>query len=107
LTRLQAGKLITLVPRPGRASTNLDPSVDAVTESLMQDVVDNDFFAQTVLAVVHRLRFIERFDKVAVLDKGILVEFDTPAALLGRKSVLSEMSRAGNGAEAVLSSNSV
>jgi ATP-binding cassette subfamily C (CFTR/MRP) protein 1 len=72
--------------------------VDDVTESVMQDVIDNDFRPQTVLAVVHRLRFIERFDKVAVLDKGVVVEFDSPAALLGRKSVLAEMCQARHGA---------
>ncbi|KAJ4349627.1 uncharacterized protein N0V89_008243 [Didymosphaeria variabile] len=72
-------------------------SVDDATEAVMQDVVDNDFSAQTVLAVVHRLRFIERFDKVAVLDKGVLIEFDKPSTLLAKKSVLADMYQAGYG----------
>ena len=61
----------------------------------MQDVVDSDFSAQTVLAVIHRLRYIERFDKVAVLDGGVLVEFDKPSTLLARKSLLADMYKAG------------
>lgn len=72
----------------------------------MQDVVDNDFSTQTVLSVVHRLRFIERFDKVAVLDKGILIEYDSPGALLGRNSVLAEMYQAGFVAREVLTTGS-
>ncbi|KAF1976918.1 ABC transporter [Bimuria novae-zelandiae CBS 107.79] len=70
-------------------------SVDAVTESVMQDIVDTEFSTQTVLVVVHRLRYIERFDKVAVLERGVLVDFDTPNALLGKASLLAEMYRAG------------
>ncbi|ORY16438.1 ABC transporter [Clohesyomyces aquaticus] len=70
-------------------------SVDAVTESVMQDVVDSDFSRQTVLAVVHRLRYIERFDKVAVLDAGVLVEFDKPGTLLAETSLLAAMYKAG------------
>lgn len=63
----------------------------------MQDVVDTEFSAKTVLAVIHRLKYIDRFDKVAVMDQGVLVEFDTPTALLGRDSILAEMYRAGSG----------
>ncbi|RYP65399.1 hypothetical protein DL771_008344 [Monosporascus sp. 5C6A] len=70
-------------------------SVDALTESMMQDVVDSDVSTQTVLAVVHRLRYIERFDKVAVLDGGVLVEFDTPSTLLTGTSLLADMYKAG------------
>lgn len=88
----------------GSVFVNFVSSVDALTESVMQEVVENDFSAQTVLAVVHRLRYIERFDKVAVLDKGILKEFDSPSVLLGRDSILAEMYRAGNAAEEALPS---
>jgi ABC-type multidrug transport system fused ATPase/permease subunit len=61
----------------------------------MQDVVENEFSSQTVLAVVHRLRYIDRFDKVAVLEGGVLVEFDKPGTLLGRPSLLADMCKAG------------
>ncbi|RYP65462.1 hypothetical protein DL770_008992 [Monosporascus sp. CRB-9-2] len=70
-------------------------SVDALTESVMQDVIDSDFSTQTVLAVVHRLRYIERFDKVAVLDGGVLVEFEKPSTLLAGTSLLADMYKAG------------
>lgn len=52
----------------------------------MQDIIDTTFKDCTVLAVMHRLTHITRYDKVAVLDNGHLVEFDTPGTLLSRKS---------------------
>jgi len=61
----------------------------------MQDVIETEFSIQTILAVVHRLRYITRFDKVAVLRGGRLVEYDTPDALLARPSILADMYKAG------------
>ncbi|KAH8805144.1 ABC multidrug transporter [Xylogone sp. PMI_703] len=57
-------------------------SVDSKTEELMQRVIREFFFSQTIIAVAHRLDTILDFDKVAVLDNGELVEFDSPYALL-------------------------
>lgn len=70
-------------------------SVDSATEAIMQDVIQSDFAAQTVVAVVHRLGHIRRFDKIAVLQRGRLAEFDTPDALLARDSLLASMYKAG------------
>ena len=52
----------------------------------MQDIIDTTFKDCTVLAVMHRLTHITQYDKVALLDNGHLVEFDTPGTLLCRKS---------------------
>ncbi|ATY62911.1 multidrug resistance-associated [Cordyceps militaris] len=71
-------------------------SVDHKTEEIMQQVLETEFAGKTVLSVVHRLGYIERYDKVAVLQKGELMEFDTPATLLAQSSsMLSAMKRAG------------
>lgn len=61
-------------------------SVDAETEAIMQDIVDRIFRDCTVLAVMHRLTHVTRYDKVALLDGGHLVEFDAPEKLLNRDS---------------------
>ncbi|KAJ9151149.1 putative Multidrug resistance-associated protein [Pleurostoma richardsiae] len=58
-------------------------NVDAKTEAIMQDIIEREFAGQTVISVVHRLRYIDRFDRVALLKQGSLVEWDSPAALLG------------------------
>lgn len=52
----------------------------------MQAIIEREFAAQTVISVIHRLRYIERFDCVALLKHGRLVEFDSPQELLARPS---------------------
>jgi ATP-binding cassette, subfamily C (CFTR/MRP), member 1 len=61
-------------------------SVDSNTESIMQEIIEKEFSTQTVISVVHRFRYIHRFDRVALLKNGELVEFDSPGSLLDRDS---------------------
>lgn len=60
----------------------------------MQNIIERDFASQTVVSVMHRLRYIERFDRVALLKRGRLVELDTPQALLARPSEFRSFYRA-------------
>lgn len=48
----------------------------------MQRVIREKFSKHTIIAVAHKLDTILDFDKVALLDRGILVEFDNPYDLL-------------------------
>ncbi|KAF5859185.1 hypothetical protein ETB97_003197 [Aspergillus alliaceus] len=57
-------------------------SVDWETETIMQDIFDKEFADQTIIAVCHRFRFIDRFDRVAVIQHGKVVEYDSPTTLL-------------------------
>lgn len=57
----------------------------------MEDIIDTVFKDRTVLAVMHRLTHITRYDKVAFLDDGHLVEFDAPETLLGRDSKFARL----------------
>ncbi|KAK9802300.1 putative ABC transporter [Seiridium cardinale] len=66
-------------------------SVDSDTESIMQDIIDTVFKDCTVLAVMHRLPYITRYDRVALLGKGVLEEFDAPTALLSRESKFADL----------------
>ncbi|CRG91304.1 ABC transporter C family member 3 [Talaromyces islandicus] len=66
-------------------------SVDLSTEGIMHDAIEKDFAGQTVLAVVHRLGYIKRFDKVAFLQDGKLIEYDSPDALLKRDSAFATL----------------
>ncbi|KAK0656433.1 ABC transporter [Cercophora newfieldiana] len=68
-------------------------SVDAQMEAVMQDVIEKEFEDATVISVLHRFTFIERFDRVAVLKQGVLVECDAPRVLLERDSVFAELYR--------------
>lgn len=48
----------------------------------MQRLIRRKFVNHTIIAVAHRIETIMDFDKVAVLDAGRLVEFDSPYNLL-------------------------
>ncbi|KAL6239854.1 P-loop containing nucleoside triphosphate hydrolase protein [Aspergillus navahoensis] len=56
--------------------------VDWETETIMQDIIDREFSQQTVIAVVHRFRFIHWYDRVMVLRQGELAECASAEVLL-------------------------
>lgn len=58
--------------------------MDAETESIMQDIVDTEFQGCTVMAVMHRLRHVARYDKVAFMENGTLLEFGKPGLLMSK-----------------------
>ncbi|KAJ0271195.1 hypothetical protein CBS470a_013231 [Colletotrichum nupharicola] len=66
-------------------------SVDSETEAIMQNIVDSDFRDCTVLAVMHRLKHVTHYDKVALLGDGKLLEFDTPESLISGETQFAEM----------------
>ncbi|KAG9238182.1 ABC multidrug transporter [Amylocarpus encephaloides] len=90
-----------LLRSPRRGVVVLDEatsSVDAETDGLMQRVIRTKFKTQTLIVVAHRLHTILDFDKVAVFDKGVLVEFANPVELLAQGgTVFSELYGDGSG----------
>jgi ABC-type multidrug transport system fused ATPase/permease subunit len=62
-------------------------SVDAATEKAMQEVIDQELSNRTIITIIHRFGYVHRFDRVAVLQGGELVECDTPKALLSKDSI--------------------
>lgn len=57
-------------------------SIDLETDALVQQTVRRAFASATILTIAHRLNTIIDYDRVLVLDAGVVAEFDTPAALL-------------------------
>ncbi|KAL4216728.1 hypothetical protein ACF0H5_024451 [Mactra antiquata] len=57
-------------------------AVDMETDELIQETIRTQFTDCTILAVAHRLNTILDYDRVLVLDKGLIVEFDSPKNLL-------------------------
>ncbi|KAH8927089.1 hypothetical protein BT69DRAFT_1258598 [Atractiella rhizophila] len=67
-------------------------SVDFDTDLKVQDAIRTDFTDSIVLTIAHRLQTVIDYDKIMVLDKGQIVEFDTPDALWKKdRGVFKEM----------------
>lgn len=60
-------------------------NVDFKTDRLIQEVIRTKLNNVTVLTIAHRLDTIVDYDRVMVLDKGRVVEFDKPSVLLNEK----------------------
>ncbi|CAL4094825.1 unnamed protein product, partial [Meganyctiphanes norvegica] len=61
-------------------------AVDMDTDDLIQATIREEFKDSTVLTIAHRLNTIIDNDKVLVLDKGEVREFDSPKVLLADKN---------------------
>ncbi|KAF7277950.1 hypothetical protein GWI33_009066 [Rhynchophorus ferrugineus] len=61
-------------------------AVDLETDDLIQRTIRTEFKSCTVLTIAHRLNTIMDSDRVIVLDKGRIVEFDTPSSLLAQSN---------------------
>ncbi|GJQ88500.1 hypothetical protein Trydic_g10000, partial [Trypoxylus dichotomus] len=61
-------------------------AVDLETDDLIQKTIRTEFNDCTVVTIAHRLNTIMDSDRVIVLDKGRIVEFDSPANLLTNKN---------------------
>lgn len=57
----------------------------------MQDIIDTEFKDTTVLAVMHRLNHVKKYDRVAVLDQGRLVEYGEPGRLTVQESCFAKL----------------
>ena len=56
-------------------------SVDAETDQLVQSTIRSEFSDCTILAVAHRIDTIDDSDRIIVMDKGHVAEFDSPTHL--------------------------
>ncbi|XP_063922990.1 ATP-binding cassette sub-family C member 4-like [Zophobas morio] len=63
-------------------------NVDFETENLISNVINKHFSSCTVIKIAHKLKFVMDCDKVLVLDKGEIVEYDSPKSLLQDKTGL-------------------
>ncbi|KAJ3237858.1 hypothetical protein HDU81_008767 [Chytriomyces hyalinus] len=67
-------------------------SVDESTDANIQTTIRNSFKDATVVTIAHRLKTIIDYDRVLVLERGRIEEFDTPANLLGKPNgIFSKM----------------
>merc|ERR1712217_714935 len=69
-------------------------SIDKHTDSLIQTLIRKHFKSTTVLCIAHRLETILDYDRILVLKRGKIAEFDTPQKLMQNENGLfSQMIR--------------
>lgn len=61
-------------------------AVDVQTDKIIQETIRSEFKDKTILTIAHRLDTIMDSDRVLVLEKGTIKEFDSPANLLNNKN---------------------
>lgn len=73
-------------------------SVDKITDRAMQEIIREEFERYTIIMVSHRLEMVmDFFDRVVVLDKGVVVEEGGPRELVEREgSRFGELWAIGN-----------
>uniref|UniRef100_A0A803Y4N4 Multidrug resistance-associated protein 1 n=1 Tax=Meleagris gallopavo TaxID=9103 RepID=A0A803Y4N4_MELGA len=68
-------------------------AVDLETDNLIQSTIKSQFEECTVLTIAHRLNTIMDYTRVLVLDRGEVVECDSPDNLLQAKGLFYSMAK--------------
>lgn len=63
------------------ATASIDYATDAKIQDTLREVKDS-----TIITIAHRLQTIIDYDKVLVLDKGEVIEYDAPWELLSEET---------------------
>ncbi|KAG0343682.1 Canalicular multispecific organic anion transporter 2 [Podila humilis] len=66
-------------------------AVDVETDDLIQKTIRQEFKDRTILTIAHRIRTVMDSDKILVLEKGQVKEFDAPEVLLARKGLFHSL----------------
>ncbi|KAK1162808.1 multidrug resistance-associated protein 1-like isoform X3 [Acipenser oxyrinchus oxyrinchus] len=68
-------------------------AVDLETDNLIQLTIRSQFEECTVLTIAHRLNTVMDYTRVIVMDKGLIVESDSPSNLIGQRGHFYRMCR--------------
>ncbi|GAA5893134.1 hypothetical protein JCM6882_003894 [Rhodosporidiobolus microsporus] len=60
-------------------------SLDHATDERIQKTIREEMADATILCIAHRLRTIIDYDRILVLDHGVVQEYDTPLALFAKE----------------------
>ena len=66
-------------------------SMDAESETLIQDALSVLLKDKTVMVIAHRMRTVANADKIVVLDNGKVSEMGTPAALMKKGGLYAHL----------------
>lgn len=75
----------------------LQAAVDVETDALLQQTLRSSIFKdRTIITIAHRINTIIDSDRIVVLDRGTVAEFDTPAELLRRGGKFYDLVKEAN-----------
>ncbi|CDH53086.1 abc metal ion [Lichtheimia corymbifera JMRC:FSU:9682] len=60
-------------------------AIDVETDAIIQETIRREFADCTILTIAHRINTVMDSDRILVLDKGHIAEFDTPQQLIDNK----------------------
>ncbi|KAG0046289.1 hypothetical protein BGZ83_008529 [Gryganskiella cystojenkinii] len=63
-------------------------AVDVETDELIQKTIRTEFKDRTILTIAHRIKTVMDSDKILVLEKGRVEEYETPGNLLKKRESL-------------------
>jgi ATP-binding cassette, subfamily B, bacterial len=66
-------------------------ALDTESEQSIQEALARLFKGRTVIAIAHRLSTLDSFDRIVVLDRGLIIEDGPPRRLLQARGVYSRM----------------
>ena len=66
------------------ATSNIDINTEIAIQNALNILLENS----TVITVAHRIKTIINYDKILVLDGGIVKEFDSPSNLIKNEDSL-------------------
>jgi ATP-binding cassette subfamily B multidrug efflux pump len=65
--------------------------IDSETESILEEAVEQSFSDKTSIIIAHRLSTVRRADRIIVMEKGVLIEQGSHAALIAAKGHYSRL----------------
>ena len=69
-------------------------AVDVETDAMLQTTLRTKMFSErTIITIAHRINTILDSDRILVLDRGEVAEFDTPYALVQKRGLFYELVR--------------
>ncbi|SPO20123.1 related to multidrug resistance protein [Ustilago trichophora] len=76
------------------ATASVDFETDTQIQQTLRSPLDADArHKTTIITIAHRLKTIIDYDRILVMDKGVIAENDSPAKLLEKKGIFYEMCR--------------
>ncbi|KAF2275206.1 multidrug resistance-associated protein 1 [Westerdykella ornata] len=72
-------------------------AVDVETDAMLQATLRSSMFRnRTIITIAHRINTILDSDRIIVLDRGTVAEFDTPAELVRQRGLFYELVKEAN-----------